>query len=300
MSKPALSETTSTFAGKMSFADVARTPKAIPKQATQRTPHNIPASKPAIIVSTKGEARDKQEVISAWKRSINFKSMSYGPSRVLPVSRNKLRVEFDDVQHRDETLNRLENSSEVTAEPTKKLLPMLIVKGVSKDISPDELTGVIKTQNPTISLCCRNEEDLKLRFTRINKKSSLYNAVYLASPPVWRAAIALGHFNVDCQRVHVDEFSPFLQCFNCLQFGHTRAKCGNQEVICSHCSCVGHSAASCRSINNSQLVKCYNCTQHNNRFEKKNPTNHSATSNVCPRIKTMRQRLTAKIDYDGY
>lgn len=286
--------------GSKSFADAVRTPKqaVTPMQKVQ----NRQPSRPALVVTLKeaSGSGDKQEVMRAFKRCTNFKGTGFGPSRVLPVSNNKLRVEFDSTSQRDQTLKWIEKSSEIVAEPSKKLSPMFILKGVSKDIPDKELTEYVLSQNVAIKEACVNEGDLKLRFVRNNKKSELYNAVYVATPAVWRAATSLERVNVDHSKVHVGDFSPFLQCFKCLQFGHTKANCKSEDTICSHCALTRHTIDKCPTSKQAQQMKCHNCLQHNKKFNLNNATNHSATSNTCPRLKNMRQRINSRIDFDGY
>ncbi|CAG4990264.1 unnamed protein product [Parnassius apollo] len=149
-----------------------------------------PATKPAIIVSPTVE----------------------------PVSNNKLRVEFDTETQRNDTLTRLEGKTGIKAEPVRKLRPMVILKGISKDVPADDLIKIIRQQNEEINEIISDDVD----------------------PKVYSKMLTMGHISIDYQRVHVASFSPFLQCHRCLQYGHTKLRCTAHQSFCSHCASTEH------------------------------------------------------------
>ncbi|KAI5638965.1 hypothetical protein NE865_08417 [Phthorimaea operculella] len=258
-----------------------------------------PKTKPTLIVSPICEDKTRQEVNQTWKKSISFKEVSYAPTAVYPVAKNKLKVEFDTPAQLNETLRRLENSTEIRAEPTRKLKPMILLKGIYKDVPTDELAQLIINQNEPIKNLTPAETDVKFRFTRNNRNENLYNAVVLVTPEIWKKATEIGRINVDHQRVHVEDFVPLLQCFGCLQFGHTKKNCTSETNPCSHCSAETHSYASCPVKYKKEVEDCYNCLTRDKKFNTKSNTKHGATSSKCPYMELMKQRLMEKIDY-GY
>ncbi|XP_072948356.1 uncharacterized protein [Epargyreus clarus] len=264
------------------------------------TVSRLPKSKPSLIVYPSSEERSRKEVTEQWRRNINFKEVTYAPASVQPVGRNRLRVEFDSVDQRDETLKRLENTSaEIRAEPSRKLRPMVILKGVFKETATDELTRLIVQQNPEVGLLRPTAEDLQYRFVRRNKNDKLYNAVLLASPCVWRKIIELGRLNVDHQKVHVEEFVPLLQCFKCLQFGHLRKHCTKDDVLCAHCGAENHTVEKCPSKDKSEEANCSNCVSRGKRLGTSFDTKHSANSDRCPIRDAMRSRCNLGRGYNS-
>ncbi|CAF4939215.1 unnamed protein product [Pieris macdunnoughi] len=85
------------------------------------------------------------------------------------------------------------------------------------------------------------------------------------------------------QRVHSDNFSPFRQCQNCLNFGHTKSRCPNTTPTCAKCS-AHHPTAECKA----EVHNCTNCAEHNKQFNTNTGTLHRADSDKCPKVTAMR------------
>ena len=278
-----------------SYAQVASDKSKLPPEKSPKSLY-----KPAIVVSPLecSDPENKQETINKFKKAITFRDKQYAPSRVKIISNNKVRVEFLNETQCQDTLKELKKSKIVSAEPAKKLRPMLILKGVSKDIPLEDLTSVIKQQNPTVSLVVSEPDDLLLRFKRNNNRNpNLYNAVFIVSPAVWREATQLGRLNVDHQQVFVGDFSPFLQCYKCLQFGHISKNCMSDCRPCSHCSDKTHQNTNCPHIISNSTPVCFNCTKHNAKTNSNINTSHSAISANCPTVQYMMNQVKCKIDY---
>ncbi|KAJ2939994.1 hypothetical protein O0L34_g14025 [Tuta absoluta] len=175
---------------------------------------------------------------------------------------------------------------------------MFILKGIAIDTAPEELTELICKQNETIKNLISSQDELVLKFKRNNKKENFYNAIFMTSPTIWRAAVTAGKLNVDHQRIHVEEYVPLLQCYKCLQFGHTRLRCTNEDTVCSHCSAMTHNFKDCPVKQDNSKINCYTCDKHLKKHNS-SPTvpNHSATSRVCPKVIQMTGKLRTRIDY---
>lgn len=159
------------------------------------------------------------------------------------MSNNKLRVEFVTEDQRKDTLTRLSDSDKVS-DAVAKHNPMLILKGISKDVASGELVRAIKVQNQIGDL--NSTTDIKLRFMRHNENTYLYNAVLSIEPDPWRKALELERLNIDHQRVRVLEVTPFVQCHRCYQFGHTRKNFRDDAPApCAHCASTAHGQADC-------------------------------------------------------
>lgn len=287
LAKQHLNLTKQTIAPKPTYAEAAKT-----KEST--TPINT--SNPAIIVSAP-EAKTARDTLSKWKRSISFKSGNYAPARVQPLSGNKIRVEFDTSNQRDETLGKLRDNKDIQVEAARKLRPMMILKGIHEETPVEELTDIIKNQNETIKNSITQNDDIIFCFKRTNKNPKLYNAVFKMAPSVWRCAMNLERINVDHQKIHKEEYSPFVQCYDCLQFGHTRAKCTSSDKVCSHCSSSQHLYKECPLKTKSEAKQCYNCTMYNKKYKLNRNTEHGATSNECSTIKAMKNKIRERTEY---
>lgn len=285
--------TQQTSQGRPSYAQVTATdgrPHALVDRCAE-----LPATKPALLITPK-HAKSKQDAIEAWRRSISFRNSGFAPARVQTVSNNKLRVEFNSREERDDTLNRLNGAEHVHAEPARMILPMVIIKGVSKDVPSEELVDIVIRQNTELSGLVVGDEDIRLRFLRKNRNPSLYNAVLVAQPRLWRKMLQMERLCVDHQRVHVDEFSPFVQCYSCLSFGHIQSNCPSEVKHCAHCAESSHLAADCPNKAN-PVSKCINCLKHNEKFNTNESTSHKATSTNCPRLRSMIKKINNRVDY---
>ncbi|CAG9574295.1 unnamed protein product [Danaus chrysippus] len=72
----------------------------------------------------------------------------------------------------------------------------------------------------------------------------------------------MGRVCLDFQKVHAEDFSPFLQCQKCLNFGHVKKHCRTEATRCSHYASDNHLQDQCPTKDTLHPPKCYNCTQH--------------------------------------
>ena len=266
---------------------------------------NLNRVKPAIIVSSKRDVCSKETIMKDFRGSINFRESKYAPSKVKNISNNRIRVEFDTITQRDDALKKLESSPELSVQPARLRKPLFIIKGIDNDTKRENIISTILQQNDNIAQSSdNNPENLRLLFTRKVKNKDTYNAVLEATPVVWKAVTGVGSLYVDYVKAKVESYSPFKQCYKCLQFGHLSNQCTNKE-ICSYCSVEGHGFNNCPSKNNYNKIRCYNCEHNNNYGKNTNPRasyrapNHSAVSMYCPTIQAVIKSLEASIDY-GY
>lgn len=278
------------------YAQALNAPRQIPS-AEEPTASSLPSNKPALIFSTAQPTNTRQEVITAFKKHVSFKRLNYAPTSIRAISNNKLRVEFNTSSQRDETIEHLKDCSEGKAEPARCLKPMCILKGISNDTPANELIDIIKNQNEEVASLIEKEDDLKVRFKRNNRNPNLYNAVLITHPRVWRQILTCGRICVDHQRVHAQDFSPFLQCHKCLQFGHIKTRCTTEESPCSYCAETTHDFDACPIRSKKGAPTCVNCRSHNDRFNLHNDTKHKATDSLCPRLRAMKLKITSRIDY---
>ena len=277
-------------------------PMSYSKAAQSTSNKTMAPSRPAIVVSSKDENHKHEEVLDVWRKKVSFKDSGFAPARMQRIGNNKLRFEFDDDKQRQSTINKLKNVESLKVEDAKRIRPMMIIKGIHKDTDSKELIELIKAQNKTIEENATSDNDIRLCFLRKNRNDKLYNAVIETTPEVRRIMAELTRVNIDFQRVHVSDFSPFKQCYKCLGFGHTKNKCKSDADFqaCSHCASTEHKFEDCPDKKDNTKRRCYNCHQHN--IDKNASVNdaHSATSTKhCPRVQALLKRINESVDY-GY
>ncbi|XP_060804988.1 uncharacterized protein LOC106141549 [Amyelois transitella] len=242
---------------------------------------------PSIIVKAK-EANDKQTVVyDEWRKHISFRHSTFAPNKVKSLRQNMIKVEFDTNEQRDEVLHKVNSIPGIVAEESKLRRPLIILKGVSKEVQREELVEVVSHQNQI------PPEDVRLCFLLKNRNDRFYNAVLEVAPAIRRRLVEGERVNVEHQRVHVADFSRFVQCYKCLQFGHTNGKCTAEFYPCAHCGSTAHHVTSCPDRANPDKKCCYNC-----KSVRSANTNHAATDNkLCPRIVNAVKSLQESTDY---
>lgn len=89
-----------------------------------------------------------------------------------------------------------------------------------------------------------------------------------------------------------DIYIPTIRCFKCQDLGHTYDKCRQTKAFCATCGRSGHTTAECNvDHKDKQKHNCINCHMFNARLghgdnTPRLPTNHMASSSLCPRFKT--------------
>ncbi|CAH0406248.1 unnamed protein product [Chilo suppressalis] len=247
------------------YAHMASTSgKGIPPAAP--TPVNtIKTARPALILTcdATNNTTPREAATKVLRKVINCNETGYTVARLTQLSKGKTKVEFDKPEHREDALRRFKQASPslgARAEPEKRISAMVILKGISKEVKKEELMEHIIRQNPELGGC--GAEEISIKFIRNNRNTALYNAVLTTSPRAWTVLTRMGRVRVEFQRVHVENFSPFLQCRRCQQFGHTQTRCERPE-LCSHCSRGDHTAQACPTA--AAPPTCGNCVSFNAR-----------------------------------
>ena len=263
---------------------------------------HTPKTRPALVLeSTDPAKKSHKDVLDAWKKDVNFTDVPFAPSRVQTVSNNKVRVEFETREQRDAALDKVDATSTLKGDCAVRRLPMLILKGIAKESGLDgvPLLDAIVQQNPDVDAAAKNPQDLRSNYKRRNKNDKLFNVVLTVSPAIRLQMLASGRINIGHQRVRVQDYSPFVQCFRCLQFGHTKDRCPDEDARCAHCAGSGHNVQDCVLKSDASKLCCFNCKTSNDRTRKSLDVCHSATSaRDCPRIKSMVKRLAERTRYD--
>ena len=258
-------------------------------------------SRPAIIVASKDTNQKSSEVLDALRKGVSFRNKTFAPARIQTVSHNKIRIEFDNEKQRDEILEKTRAGGDLDAEEGKRRRPMMIIKGINKYTDKDDLVALLIQNNTTVKDALTSDTDIRFCFARKNRNENRYNAVIEVTPFVWRQLLNLERVGIDHQRVYVGDFSPFVQCYTCLQFGHPKKNCpekDNDLKRCSHCASTEHSFKDCPDEirNGKAKTRCFNCHQHNLKTSGRVRDDHGATSmKHCPRIKALLQRINERV-----
>ena len=261
----------------------------------------LPVNRPAVIISgVDPRIKSYSDVLSQFKSGVDFTTKDFGPLRTKPLAQNKVRVEFNSESQRDIVINELSATTTIKAESARRIRPLIILKGIPVEILKEDIVGVIARQNPSLGI--KSTDDAKLRFARNNRSPTLYNAVIEVYPSVRKAIFEHqdARIHVSHLRVRAAGYIAYTQCYKCLQFGHTSAKCTSELSVCSHCASDGHKYAECPSKADPSKAKCRNCANTTQKGIALKPAEvcHSATSeSECPRILSLIRHLRSITDY---
>lgn len=275
------------------FAEIAALPKTTTVPQKSKTP------RPAVFIRAfdkNDPPKDPQAAIAKWKQCTSFRGCGFAPERVIPIKDDMFKVEFETAEMAEQlvemTRQERRGVRQFQASLARRKNPLVILKGIPVDVPSQDLISIIEGQNPI--------ENLRLCYLTANRNPLLYNAVIEVSPETRQRIIELGgRLGVEHQKVHVSDQTRFVQCFACLGFGHTRAKCTNEKVRpCSFCASKDHQYATCpkRSPESKINPVCFNCK--NAKLENQS---HSATDRVmCPLIIAEIARADSGTSYEAY
>jgi hypothetical protein len=267
---------------------------------SQVNANNVKQTFSSIVKATDVNA-NHDKVCEIFKRHVNPRKLKCGINKMTKLSNNTLRLEFDSEKERDVIIAAVNKTKDLTSEVSRKKRPLLIIKGVHKNVKEGELIEAIVQQNENVANVIKGDkvdDHIKVRFKRRNRNIRLDNYVIEVSPGVRHSLIDLGRVNVEYQRVHVSEFSSFVQCYKCFGFGHTTKHCSLDENqnFCGHCA-GDHKTSDCTSTSDKSKIKCVNCSKSNVKFGNQEPTSHVSTSKSCPHVIKMQQRAIDMTDY---
>ena len=282
-----------------SYANAAAAGNNAFQKNNERESQTQQKSRPAIIIASSDVSKTSSDVMKDFRKHVSFRNAGFAPVKMHPVSKDKVRVEFESREHQETALQKVTAAGNgLVAEKGRLRRPLMILKGISEEIPADEAIAIIKSQNEGIAIAIDHGSDVTKKFVRKNRREGLYNLVIEVSPKVRKAIVDKGRVNIELQRIHAEDFSSFTQCFKCLQFGHIQSKCESVVKPCSHCGTVEHQIRECPHKDDPTKLSCYNCVVAQIKNGKTYPTNHTCTSTAeCPIVRRMMQRVNAQPDY---
>ncbi|KAJ8917637.1 hypothetical protein NQ315_000121 [Exocentrus adspersus] len=231
----------------------------------------------ALVVSLEGES-DGRKV--AGKLAENIKQQEIGgPPQAVRVARdgNVVIVAKDDSQR-----DKLEASLGKMGSPLQDAHPLLVISGVGKGLSDEELLeGIVRGDNGI------GKEDLKI-VNRIPCRNPWKENVLLHIEEIedFKRVVKRGRPELGCELLFAEEYLGLTQCFRCCRLGHVQKFCTEKEV-CYRCG-GGHEGKECRRSERA-CVNCYRMSGEKRDL--------GARDSVCPALKTALERFRKTIKY---
>lgn len=153
----------------------------------------------------------------------------------------------------------------------KTKLPKIIIYGLNKALTKDELSESITAQNKCLS------EGFELKFLIKGKRGQTHWMAEI-TPNKLSEIRKGGKISIG---LSIHSFRNYLQetkCFWCYMLGQFKAKCLEKEELCVQCGEPGHQHHACQK----QEEKCINCIKANGHFKLKIDVKHSSLDRDCP------------------
>lgn len=246
------------------------------KQTTD--PEGVRTTLHSVVVTSKNDMDTGEEVLERIREAVDAKDGWVKVERVRKAKDRKVVVACKTQEDRRRIKERIEMVGDsLMVEEVKNRDPLVILRGVLKIHSDDEVIRALRNQNREV-FGDPNDEDnrVKVRYRKRTRNPHTSDVVLEVSPGIWRAATEERTLRVDLQRVRVEDQSPLVQCSRCLGYGHSRRYRKEEEVdVCSHCG-GPHLGADCPDKVFGEAPECINCKRANVGNNK-----HNAFSSEC-------------------
>lgn len=241
----------------------------------------------AVVVSSEDTERNSDDLDQLIKKHVDVRSLGIGVSGMRKTNNDKIIFKMASLEDKNKFKAELNKGLQGKIKITdgKQLNPLVIIKGLIKGASDDDLLMSLENQNKG---CDLDTQNLKIKYKKNNRNKLLCNVVLEASPKNWRSLVDAGRVNVGYQRLVVEDQSPLMQCYQCLGFGHTQRFCKEKQA-CIHCG-ECHKYDICPNKDNEPT--CSNCSG--------GARNHRSTNPDCPLWKLMDERFRERVDYVGH
>lgn len=252
----------------------------------------------AVIVSAADKTKTTSDIKAALRQDLRPSELKVGVSGLIAAKDNKVIIKCptsNDADRIRAALPRLTKGN-LVAKEGKRLAPTVVLKGIEKETKDDEIVEYILQQNDSIfEAVGQDKEAIKLQRTFRNRNSDrLRNAVLTVNSDVREAMISQGRISIGYQRVQVEDSCPIMQCYKCMGFGHSLARCMESKDRCLHCA-GEHKSMSCTKKEQEEEHHCWNCIKM--AKGKTEVSKHRANDKNCPyRIKMM-MRTMERVNY---
>ena len=167
--------------------------------------------------------------------------------------------------------------------------PRIIIYNAPEEITVENVTDIIKAQNPDIT---QNGEDMVAKFKYKTKKGN-YNIVIEVGPQT-RKQILQTKLKLGWEICSAKDYLAPIRCYRCSRFNHKHNDCKG-EVTCPHCA-GKHTMQECTASTSEH--KCINCITYNSYTKNdKIRENHSALSKECPSLQAVLIKYRNNTEY---
>ena len=244
-----------------------------------------------ITLKAKDNGQSPEQIKLQLKKEINPTNIKVGIKTFKTLRDGRIIIETGS----EEEINSL--SSAISAKCGEQLdiikhklrKPKIIIYNTPEEVTIENATTIIKTQNPDLKL---NGEDMVAKFKYKTRKGN-YNIVLEVGPQA-RKQILQNKLKLGWEICSAKDYLVPTRCYKCSRFNHRHNDCKG-EITCPHCA-GKHTMKECTA--STREHKCINCITYNSYNKKeKISENHSALSKDCPSLQAVLIKYRNNIEY---
>ncbi|KAJ0171723.1 hypothetical protein K1T71_012486 [Dendrolimus kikuchii] len=265
--KPGISEGSTP---EVSYASVAAAKRG-GKPPVYRTLHSV-------AITSKKDTNTADDTLKEVRKALNAKEGGVEVERVRKSRDGRVIISCRTTEERDRLTHKLlKEKKDLTAENIANKKPMVMITGVLRIHTDEDLFRALKNQNKLVFEGLEKvDEGMEVAYKIRGRNPNTHRVVLKVTPPIWKRLTEAGTVRIDLQTLQVTDRSPLTQCTICLGFGHGKKLCTESQVMCSHCG-GPHTRSECEEHIVGAQPKCKNCVR-----EKRAETGHNAFSEICP------------------
>lgn len=231
----------------------------------------------SLIVSSPDEAETSSQVLEKIRSAVDAKNTGIQVEKIRKAKDQKVIISCNSKDEVLKVASRLKQGSSLRYEEATHKDPLIILKGVLKVNSDEDMVRAVTIQNKHLLDGLKASEiRASVKYRKKARNTHVDNIIMQVSPQVWLRLTKAEKIHVDLQRITVADQSPLVQCSLCLGYGHGRSFCKEEVTKCSHCG-GPHMWIDCPDRIVGEQPQCCNCISG-----KIEPHNHNAFSQDCP------------------
>lgn len=273
---------------KKSFAEVLKSNNSV----MGKTVSTKPKVNKGVIVAHKSHQMSSKEIERLVKDKVDLVKIKTGISKLKHVRNSGvfLGTCCDTDILKKEIMEKL--GEDFTVSKPKEPTPQLIISGLSREYTSEELWQEIKETNHGFNSADTINVVHQRKKHHEDKRESWY--YILEAPPTTFKKLLNRYLSIDFKDHYVKEYIEITRCYNCQQYNHKSSGCLSPPTFC-RCG-KDHKTSECaRKVSYS----CANCRAANLKGARYN-TNHSCGSKLCTIHQNILKMKRERIDVNNF
>lgn len=235
-------------------------------------------------------AQSHEQVLSVLKKSFDPVANGINITRMRNTRDNSIIIETSSASDLEKITKSAQlKKAGLSAEKTSGENPRLVIRGVPKDMTAEDVQSALNKQN----LVNINNATARVCYKTGKRDAHSDNWVIEVSPVARNFLLTKGRLGVGWISCPVSDYIESPRCFKCQQFGHIAKFCEKTKDTCGHCATEGHNYKECTL--REQPPVCTNCKKAN-----RGNTAHASNSRACPLYQSRVEFRVARINYGQF